>query len=1258
MKSLLFALGFLLSSGFYAQSIIITHKGSLKNTSWLYDKSIEETATNTYETSYVYDKNIIEKSYRECLTKFDKETCLESRRSQIFISVMNRGGIHFNAKAYNLQNTNDFYAQHQLSNTAYETYWNKSQEKDNMYRYEFLIIIDKGKKIAVKGKAYITIPPGHRESLAGLEKKLFQHIRELQFNLNGVSQTQSGIRAGTPDKDDDNEGMGMIILIGALTGAVLAGLLRKKRKKKKNKSTISKKKNKNDEEAEYVLQINKENFVLDTQNPQILEAKVWKITKKGKQVVDAGFKIYCAEKALDIQPAQAQGILRSSLGLSAQPARNEFYIQLTAVANGHTAQKQLKITTGKKQLIVKTEPGKPEIRPNTGQTLKILAKVTDENGKNLDDLSQNIQFDATRSKWIDLSEPVWQDGWVAINLQTSDPDANAAVSHPPASVILGISVEYEENNNKRKLENNLEIKVLDCRLETNLEQVSFPVADTQTEVIFEAHIENCDSLKTWKFEADYRKDDGTIDNNPLTDIEMEPVKENKIQIRLTGPLIKPVNDEQFIQKNLVIKVRQKDEKPLERHINVRVAKEGLFIEDGVTKEQAVHFTADGKTEKSISLGLYVYDEKSNRIIVDEKGLQDLTFELLSSDQTAQNIDSVLNLQFIFDNLVTNVPHGRYKITSNEPIPGLGETYDLQYRIKSPVSAVNHQSFETYFHLKVQTLNDGKKHPTWDEAYRDCKYIINTYVPEGNPRIKLNALLEKRKVFLDAEGLVGLRQKIWKIASNLILAEGAEGYKDVEVWADRIVTTLEWTQWAGDIAFNALSSYYMARFGAAGGLGAVGLGWAKDGVIEGINFYIYEDQPVEVFFDRQYQKIVPLLMNVAKGHVLSIENIEHFVTKNKALAWTVFIACEYTYNLYQTQSMIEAAKETARQMRDELIIRKVTHHLHKNAMRYKIPATDVESVLKDIEKAVTGPKGHEEVKMQKVLEYMRDPAKVRTLKEHAPEWIKKAFDRTRNKIYKEHDRQLIEHLSQKYHLNPDDIRIDDFRTPGTEGYNLNTDRDYRVLRKVKTNSGQEVWIEVHRKRWIDFSYETFGKLTNKPSGIDAKEWAEYHQQRGTDRFDAEASMDYSDHFYDPETGEYVNVEPNINKAKRGESTLHDAKALGEMYKNKVMNSLEPGVIPEAYAQAKKGIKTLKDVRKGYEMMGKKLPPVSENLQKAMEIIKEVPVDARINPEKLAEVQRQLQSLGYDDIGKVADDLSKSFSDLSVYDNPVNLKPVFG
>ncbi len=1069
---------------------------------------------------------------------------------------------------------------------------------------------------------------------------------------------------GIVSTDSEEGDIPWTLVIGGSIAAIVAVILRKILKKgasaalksksnsKTDKNQKEEKKEENEEDAHYILQLNKETFQLKLNEPETLEIRVWKVTAKGEKKCDADIQIQNSEKALTINPTNGVGSLNAQLLLQKLPKEPNFNILVTANAEGHEFQRSVNIRPyGEMQIVAETFPdNKRSLRPDTFQTIACFAQVVDENGKNIPDLTEKIKFDP-KSDWIDVSETVLDGDKMGINIGCTNPNPNAAVSNPPNSVTLSIVMD-EVAEGEEPLQTDLVITLLDCKLEVEVTECSFPVTEEMSEITFDAYIENTDGDEDWNFSGEYRK--GIDPDEPLTEISISIKSETEASITLTGPVLKPSGNETFLNKTLVISAAQGEEKPLERHISVTVSQVGLFIKHGVEGKNELMFTADKPFESNLDFALYKYDKNTNQIIVDNDGLACLTFELQNEEQEIINFESVLKPSFTYDKLVTNIPYGRYQFKTEEDIPGFGDIKTLNFLVKAPFGIDdNPEDFEQILKVRVRTFGIGKEFPEWVEAYEQCKHIINNYVPVGEPRNKLNDILEARKLVLGAEGLTELRNRIWKIAQDLILAEGAEGYKSMEVWANRITVTLEWTEWAGDLAFNALAAFYLK------GVGATGASLVKGGMIEALNFYIYDnDKGWDVFADRQYQKIIPFLMNVAKGRLISIENIELVVKNNKVLAWTIFISCEFLYNLYQTKSVVEAAKLTAAQLRDELIMRKLTAKLQNDALKYNLKFTSPDEVLDDLVKSVKTVNGEEFIDPKKLLEFMRDPAAVRTIKNNGTEWMKKVFEKSRNKIYEKHDAELKKYVSETYKLDPNDVKIDDFRTPGTDGKTkLNTDRDYRVLRKVKTKNG-DVWIEVQSPNWKQKSYEIFGETTGKPFGVDAKDWAESHQQRGTDRFDSEASKDYADNTYNPDTGEINRNKPNILQVKEGKGRLIDSEELGNMYKNKVTHALEPGMEPEAYAQAKKGVDTLKKVRDGYGVQGLDVPEIPDKLKKAMDIVEKAHVDANATPEHIEMLNNQLKDLDYKNIGDVAKDMADSFKDLKKHDSNDPRQVIFG
>lgn len=1043
------------------------------------------------------------------------------------------------------------------------------------------------------------------------------------------------------------------LVIGGSIAAAVAAILRKILKKgaaavsKSSKNNKKEDKKEEKEKAGYILQLSANSFDFSDEKQGNLKIDVIKITEKAEKLIHAAIQIINPEPALQIQPSKGTSSLECKLILKEQPLKNQFKITILADAEGHQYQQDIEINAGgEPKIVFETAPGnKRSLRPDINRLITLYAQVIDANNKPMDDLSRLIDFTPI-GDWAEISESAWDDGWKGIDIGAGNPNSVSISSHPPATMEVLMTVEMEDD--KEPLEEKLIIHLLDCYLESEMYHCTFPVTEEQSQIRFKVWVENAGEEIKWNFSGTYRIG-VDIEDDHLTEISFEKENETEVWVTLTGPIMELPQGMRSITKTLVIGASQEDEKPIESHISVSISKEGLYLERGFDKEKTLHIHAEKPLEKSMELSLFRFDEKSNQIFPDKKGLSNLHFELLNTEKTIQNIVSVLQPTFTFDQLVSNIPYGKYILNTAEEIPGAGETYELNYSITAETSG--DEKPENFYHeitLKVQTKDVGKKIKTWEEAYKECKFMIENYVPHSNAREKLTIILENQKDFLDTEGLVALRNRIGHIAAQLVLAEGAEGYKEEAKWADRIVTTLEWTQWAGDICFTVLASYYLK------GLGATAAGMIKAEMIDAINFFIYEkDSGWEAFKNRQIDKIMPYLLSTTKGRLLSIDNIEKLVGNNKALCWAIYVSTQFLFHLYQTKSMIEAAKNTSREIRDELLVQFLGKQLKSRYGDYNQnqgqkpddpkKSAAVKKKLDELESEIkTNRIGGKFLDKQKVLEIMEDPAVVRTIKNHGSPELKKAFDGPRQKIYKEHDRKLIEDLARELKMNPNDLEVDDFRTPGDTSDNINTDRDYRVLRKVKLKNGKEAKIEVSRKVFEAKSNRIFGELTDKPSNVSDAEWAARKQQLATDFTSEEANIDYSDQKIDPKTGERTQGKSNIVDVKDGKSVLKNPDSMGDMYSNKVKNA---GERPEKYAQAQKATKTIKKVKQGYEKQNFKTKPTSENLEKAIKVINDQPTDVSMTPKRMAETHKKLQDLGYKNgLEDVMKDVKSEFKSL--------------
>ncbi len=1071
--------------------------------------------------------------------------------------------------------------------------------------------------------------------------------------LDSASEESSSEAPGTGSSSEDEVPWEAIIgLIGAGGAAALGRKLFKK-PKTTTKKTTSKKNEKEEKEEEekvkYILNLNKENFQLAQNQPDVLEVVVYKITPKTQRKYPAAqIRIVSPEKALKVTPSQASGSVSAQLLLSGKPEKASFDLMVQASADGHEFQKSVRIQTQTKPRIsVETIPaGKRSLRPDTYQVLTIQAQVLDEEGTSLPELTEQIAF-KPQSDWIDLSEPVIDDEKIAINMGCTSPNPNNKTANMPGSVFLSLYMD-DVPEGEPPLQNDLEIALLDCRIETEIEDATFPVSDEMSEITFDAWIENAGEEKGWNFSAEYRI--GVDPADPLTMIDIEKQNETRVSVRLTGPLVSPGENESVISRTLAISAAQGDEEPIERHLTIMVSQEGLLIRHGVNKSGDLPFTANKPHESFIDFALNVYDPQSNQIVVDSEGLKDLQFELLSDDDKTLNLMSVLLPQFEFIDLLGNIPYGHYKFTTQAEIPGIGDVHSIKYKVSAPVVNPEKQElFEKIINVKVKTYGIGEEFPDWVKAYEECKYVLNNYMPAGDSKNKLYDILESQKMKLGAEGMVEMRNRIWKIAGELILAEGAEGYKLEEAWANLITTTLEWTEWAGDIAFNALTAYF------TGGLGSTALGLTKSTMIDAIKMMYYEpNATAEDFWNLQKEKIMSVLMSQTKGRLLSIENIELIVGKNKPLAYAVYIATEFAYNLYQTNySVWEAAKLTAQGLTEEMIMRKLTEKLHREYMNRQTGFASPKEFFEDFMKNTKTEMGKKVLSQKKLLEIMRDPEKVRTIKKWGSPELKEIFVRTRKSIYNVHDIKLKQAIAQKLGIPQHEVIIDEFRTPGADPNSVNTDRDYRVLRKVKTAEGKIEFHEVETQKWKEDSYDIFGELTGKPEGISNQEWAEKHQQRGTDRFDAEACSDYSDHVVNPKTGEVEILDANIKQVKEGNSRLISAEKTGEMYKNKVQNSIDNGTKPEAYAQLQKGIKTLEDVRKGYKSQNLDIPELDPKTQLAMNYAKQVStqITSDADPHRVEKIEKTIKRVTGHDLKTLNEAIENGFKDLKTFDKGV-------
>lgn len=322
-------------------------------------------------------------------------------------------------------------------------------------------------------------------------------------------------------------------------------------------------------------------------------------------------------------------------------------------------------------------------------------------------------------------------------------------------------------------------------------------------------------------------------------------------------------------------------------------------------------------------------------------------------------------------------------------------------------------------------------------------------------------------------------------------------------------------------------------------------------------------------------------------------------------------------------------------------------------------------------------------LETVLEIFKDSRMTRDLKESNNVADKQSFmDTLEREVYHPVDQKVIEELSQLPEYEGKRIITHDFRTPGADGVNVNTDRDVRVLVEVELDR----WEEVPTSKWEDTYYREFARRTNYRAGIDLdsidqaelKKHVGRYRQLPTDKFHIEASRDFSDVdtvrvYGSPEHYSLVST-PNIVRAKKGLNSLKDPEGLAYMYREKadeqfreareievdIKKRVEDGIplsTPERVyvedlksmheiegtVQLKKGIETLEDLRGSYQKMGYDTGQLSAKMLEAAEVVKGVDGTSKTD---IAGVKSKLNKLGFAGLEDLNQKVSSQLESLKI------------
>lgn len=922
-----------------------------------------------------------------------------------------------------------------------------------------------------------------------------------------------------------------------------------------------------------------------------------------------------------------------------------------------------------------------ELRADGRDGLWIAARVVEDYNSHVSaglatKLTQALEFAGAGAdrEWLDLGQTKTSGGWKLIYVRASNPNPSGGTSTtPPESVSITASVKEGD----KRFAKTLRLAIApDAKLDAQPDLIELSAMSGQTAQVKVA-IEN-PGTERWEFRTEYDKTDRPLAKAEIKRVDAKSallnLKEASLEPRRTGG-----SDE---RATLKIFAEQKGREPLERHIRLVVAQEGLFVDAQGRDPQTRQFRleADGKgVPLEIDFRIFAQDPKTKRILNvtrDPGGFKDVKIECLEpkNSPAGRMLESAKLKMELAGIRSSNTPAGILRITLDKELPSDGRVVPCDFRIS--YGGGKDAAFSAIVTVSVATTQNGPGGKEWKLELERCQTVIDKFVPAAYSA-KIQAMLDRRKMTLGADGLALLRKKIWAAAEQLTLGEGGQGYADEARWAGRITECLEWSEWAGDMAFGAVIGNFVGPYGAMATTTLKGV------VISAINAY-QDGQSADAWLWENLLTIPGLL----EGKAIDPDQFQRWGMQSKAKAWTLYVGYHFLKNLWNGQSVIEALQNTGKTVGNDVLAIWLNGEVQRHGNRsvsgwagdkakaavdnVKAASQNVAQGIAIAQKAMTpenpldkprvaspnepepeaitrirrgagqGPDDRMYASTNDVIAVMKDPSMVRAIKKAPPE-IQEAFNNTRELLYWQHDVEVVQHVKDTVPgMQGRTVRVLEFRTPGDTSNSINTDRDYRVCyyggKHPKT--GKDQWIEVPREKWEGKSYESFARVTGGPSDDPkaAREWAEQHQQLATDKGHAEASADFSDQkrIFNKKTRQYetIQIASNFERMTKGGEGLElaDPQSLGRMYQLKVADARFPH---EAFVQANKGVGALRALRENYDNQGRNIGQLPARMSNGMEIVEKVVARLKADPncrdpEAIAEGEKQLRAQGFSNL----------------------------
>jgi hypothetical protein len=526
--------------------------------------------------------------------------------------------------------------------------------------------------------------------------------------------------------------------------------------------------------------------------------------------------------------------------------------------------------------------------------------------------------EGTDSRWVDLHyKPEVRDGWMVIQVQASNPDAaRKGYIKPPAIVTVTAHAQKSGSD----IAQPLDIPIApDAEIDAKPDIVEFTSGSGDSAKVA-VGIDNAGSEK-WEIKAEYDKNSRKV---AAAEIKQVDGKSATLSLKEAGldPQHDGTNKEQALLK---ITAEQKGRATVERDIKVNVYQEGLFVSTvGRDPDKGIFvLNGDGKARAPTEIDVRVYtkDPKTKKVVnvtAKEGSLKKLTVERLDPKGTpASNVLEVGKFDGGFSKVRrVNDPAAVLSLSLTKEVPADGRIVPCDFRIS--YADEEGASFSSIITVGVQTTSDGPGGSNWQVELDKCQEVITRFVP-ATYYPKMQAMLDKRKMTLGPEGLAQLRHKIWNAAAELTLGEGGEGYAKEAAWAGAITDVLEWSQWAGDMAFSAAVGSWTGPYGA------IGADLLKGSIVSAINAYQDGETPQQW----AYENLISI-RGMLRGQVVDPSVFEKMGVESKTKAWAIYLGYHFLANLYDGQTVVEALKNTGKEATNYVIGGWLSEQVKQNA----------------------------------------------------------------------------------------------------------------------------------------------------------------------------------------------------------------------------------------------------------------------------------------------------------------------------------------